>query len=464
MIGKSSLTTVFGIFCCLVSSIVCIYAFNGTGDSGDSIQHYLFARYAPKHPELYFDHWAKPLYVLLASPFAQFGFAGIKWLNVLLTFGTAVTTTLIAEKTGLQKSRWTFLFHYFAPFYFVLSFSGLTEYLFAFLLSVAILLSLNKRFFWSAVIVSFLPFVRSEGILFIAVFGLYFLWEKQWKIVPALAIGHVIYSIAGSFIYGDLLWVFTKIPYAKLASTYGHGTAFHFVGQLFYVLGVPLYLFMLIGLSVMICPFFRRKVNAELAILVLGGFLLFFLAHSIFWYFGIFNSMGLKRVFIAVMPLMSILSLYGFESTMRFIRQPMANKITGACILAFIGIFPFLDNHGSIHFDTEMVLRPDQVSANELSKTLLEKKIPGRLLYRHPYFSVSLDVDPFNKNRVEELEKASLGKLKDGDIIIWDNWFAVVEGGVNREQLDSNPQLAKTLEKTSSDGKSVFVAYEFHNR
>jgi len=28
--------------------------------------HYLFARYAPSYPLLYLDHWAKPVFTILA--------------------------------------------------------------------------------------------------------------------------------------------------------------------------------------------------------------------------------------------------------------------------------------------------------------------------------------------------------------------------------------------------------------
>src|SRR6185312_15488826 len=57
----------------------------GTGDDGDSVFHFLFAKYAFVCPENFVNHWAKPVFVLLASPFAQFGFIGIKIFNVTVT-------------------------------------------------------------------------------------------------------------------------------------------------------------------------------------------------------------------------------------------------------------------------------------------------------------------------------------------------------------------------------------------
>lgn len=43
----------------------------------DSYNHYLISRFSWIHPkELLLDQWGKPLYNILASPFAQFGMMG----------------------------------------------------------------------------------------------------------------------------------------------------------------------------------------------------------------------------------------------------------------------------------------------------------------------------------------------------------------------------------------------------
>ena len=81
--------------------LLVLFTFEGTGDAGDSIHHYLYARYAPYHPELFFDHWAKPLYVLLAAPFAAFGFEGVKGMNILASIGTAYFVFRSAQKLNL---------------------------------------------------------------------------------------------------------------------------------------------------------------------------------------------------------------------------------------------------------------------------------------------------------------------------------------------------------------------------
>ncbi len=52
-------------------------------DTGNSVVHYFFVRYAFENPVLFPDHWAKPFFTLPASPFAQFGFGGMKLFRPL---------------------------------------------------------------------------------------------------------------------------------------------------------------------------------------------------------------------------------------------------------------------------------------------------------------------------------------------------------------------------------------------
>src|SRR5690606_20495102 len=147
------------------------------------------------------------------------------------------------------------------PLYFTLLFSGLTEPLFAFVLIITTYLFINKRWIFGALLLSFLPFVRSEGLIFIGVFAFYLMLKKHWKYIPLLGVGHVFYAITGYFIYHDFLWIFNRIPYAKLSSTYGSGRLIHFVDQLYYVVGLPIYLLLCLGIFVIVFNAIKKKTN-----------------------------------------------------------------------------------------------------------------------------------------------------------------------------------------------------------
>ena len=290
-----------------------IIYFDGTGDTGDSVSHYLFAKYAPKHPELYFDHWAKPVFVLLASPFAQFGFTGMKIFNSCVVLLTIFTTYRIAKTLKFRNAIIVSFILICTPLYFTLTFSGLTEPLFALVVSISILLLLKDKYIAASILISFLPFIRSEGLIFIGIFAIYFAFKCKWKMLPLLVVGHLIYSFLGYFIHHDLLWVIREIPYAHLDSVYGNGTLFHFSEKLFYLLGLPIYFLFVIGLIAICWDAIKKKSNLNEQVLLALGFLSFFIAHSLFWFLGIFGSMGLLRVFICVMPIIALVALKGYN-------------------------------------------------------------------------------------------------------------------------------------------------------
>lgn len=426
----------FSAYVLLSLAVAVIY--DGTGDAGDSVYHYLFARYAPLHHELYFDHWAKPLFVLLASPFAQFGITGIKLFNVLCTTGSMFLTYLSARGLGWKHPLLAAVFQAAIPLGFVLSFSGLTEPLFALILAGGLFLCVVHRPLAAAILISFLPFVRSEGLIFAGVFGAYFLIAGNWKALPLLAFGHVVYSLSGWGIHGDLLWVFTKIPYANAGSPYGSGELFHFAKQMLYIAGVPLTVLLVIGVLSSSSRLFSFRVNPEVTVLIAGGFMAFFIAHSLFWYLGIFNSMGLTRVFVGVSPLIALLAYKGYSESVGLVAK-MSSKAGygfGAAMVAYILVFPLTAHPGAVRPGKNLVLKADQQCALELARKEKVLNCTGRYYSAHPYVNLALGIDPFDPEKRLEPSATVLENALPGDVFIWDNWFCVVERSISRNEAE----------------------------
>jgi hypothetical protein len=426
-------------------SVLTIAFFNGTGDAGDSVYHYLFARYAPEHPELYFDHWAKPVFVLLASPFAQFGFTGIKAFNCLVSGFTILITCKLAALLKYRNVELVPVIMMFSPLYYILTFSGLTEPLFALFTVTGIYLCAKNKYSAAAVVISLLPYVRSEGLIIAGVFALYFLVKRKWNLIPLLLTGSLIYSLAGYFIYGDLLWVFSKIPYAQLSSAYGSGPISHFFHELVNVTGVPLYILLWVGFIAMILKSIRKKIAEEEQVLVWLGFSCFFLAHTLFWYLGIFNSMGLKRVFIGVMPLMAIIILQGFNFVTEEIFKPdRYKKWIQALLVIYIVVFPFTPNPAAIQWKKDLTLNIDQVLVHECARELHARKLDKPpVLFNHRYFSIALGLDYFDARESGRVSRAAINNMKAGEILIWDNIWTQAETGLSLNEIMAYPRLEK---------------------
>lgn len=435
-----------------------IFFFHGTGDGADSVMHYLFARYAPRHPELYFNHWAKPVYVLLASPFAQFGFPGIKLFNAIVTGFSIFFTFSIAQLLNFKNALVAAVILLLAPQYYAITFSGLTEPLFALFVSLGVYAALRGKYLAAALVISFLPFVRSEGLIIIGVFGIYFLLKGKWRFIPALMFGHVVYSLAGVFVHHDILWVFTKIPYANMGSPYGSGRLAHFVIQFYYMVGAPIYILFWIGTVVIIYKAAKRTAGHDLFVLVLLGFFAFFIAHTLFWYLGIFNSMGLKRVLAGVMPLAAIIALAGLNFLTEEIfkeRKSLRNAVQFA-LLAYICIFPFTSNKAALKWERDLSPLADQEAAASAAEFIRQGTgTQHRFLFNHPYLSHALDIDHFDVNRRIDLNAPSLQNTKAGDVVIWTDAFSPYD--LTKETLDNSPRLEYLYNSRVLEGKTTIV-------
>jgi hypothetical protein len=441
----------------LVAGLVLCFTAAGTGDDGDSIMHYQFAKWAPFHHELFFDHWAKPLYVLIASPFAQFGIPGIKIFNLLLSTFTLFITFSIAGISSIRRKALVVLFMIMSPGLIIHALSGLTEPLFAFVLSLSVLLYLRSKYVFSILLISFLPFVRSEGLIICGVFALLLLFEGKWKLLPLLIAGHLVYGLAGSRIYGSVLWVFTRIPYARLSSIYGHGYWHDFFVRLPLIIGGPMCLLLLFGLIIASLTFYNLRSNVKLRrklFLVYGSFLSYFVSHVIFWKFGIFNSYGLMRVLIGVLPMMAIIELDGFNALVAIIPSAKARLTMSIAVLLCIIIFPFTSCDSAWHYDRDFGLSTFQKVDAQLTdyiKTNYPDYRNAQYYFDANYFSILLNIDYFDKNTSRHISEATEHPPHRKAFILWDDYYSRVENETPLEVPANNPAFKFVKKFTLTD-------------
>ncbi len=427
---------------------------DGTGGSGDSVYHYFYSRYAWQNPAFFFNHWAKPFFTLLASPFAQFGFKGIKIFNVLLACAACWMAWLTAKVFVQSHAQWIFILLFGAPLYFTVTLSGLTEPLSAFMLIASIYLYLSDHKKSGLLLISFLPFVRSEGLILIGVFFVYLLVKKQYRYIPWLAAGHLIFSLAGYYYYHDLLWVITNIPYAKMSSVYGVGNWTHFIDQLYFCLGPGIYILVLIGGFSMLYEIIKQEKRSdyflEKLLLVYGSFVAFIFAHTCFWALGIFNSMGLTRVLVTVFPLAAIIALDGLN----FIIKLFPLKYHSRVLFFFLGItciFPLLDNPASFDFKNSVSLNESQLLVKDKIVPYLQQKFPEHRYISEVSVALFTERNPFDTTVFKSIHQMDFVNMKNSDVFVWDNWFARVDGAIEREKV-TGPAFLQT--------DSVFTAYD----
>lgn len=444
------------LFTFFVAGNILIFTANGTCDEGDSITHYQYARYAPLHLNLFFHHWAKPLFVLLACPFSQFGFTGIKFFNLLLSTVSMWFAFQIAVELKIKRAPLIALFLCMMPGWIVHSLSGLTEPMFAFTLSGSIFLYLRGKIARATLLISFLPFVRSEGLIMCCVFGALLLIEKRWKVLPLLLFGHVFYAIAGFCTHHSFLWIFTKIPYAKMSSVYGTGNWEHFFINTPFITGIPLYGLFLAGIFFLAFKIFSKNFlleNKREFFLVYGCALSYFLAHVVFWALGIFNSMGLLRVLIAVLPLFAVIQLRGFN-LVDFLPAAFPKKIVFTFLLASVVLFPFTGNKFAWSYKKQFDLTVGQIQVTNAVQ-LMKAKFPeyknSVFYYDASYVSLLLDLDPFDESVSRPVWKVWSTPHTKSEFVFWDDWFSAFEMSMPLESVDGNPHFERVQEFLQQD-------------
>jgi hypothetical protein len=73
----------------IIINAILVFNVESTFDNGDSILHYLQAHQAMETTHYFMDMWAKPIFILLAFPFAKIGWIGMKKFNMLCILGSA---------------------------------------------------------------------------------------------------------------------------------------------------------------------------------------------------------------------------------------------------------------------------------------------------------------------------------------------------------------------------------------
>jgi hypothetical protein len=417
---------------------------DGTPESGDSYQHYLISRYSFRHPWLLLDLWGKPVFTLLSAPFAAAGFLGINIFNILCAVLTAWLAYLTARKMNIRYALLGVFFAVFAPVYFICTISGLTEPLFGLILMASLYLLISDRAVSAALLVSFLPFVRSEGFPILVLFLIVLLVRKKWKAAPLLAAGTIIYSIIGYFFFGDIMWIINKHPYSGAADIYGYGDPLHFIRNYSNILGKPLcglFLVGLISLAIRLArirkkhpgPFFLEEI-----VIVTGTCVGYVLMHSLVLWKGFgMGSMGTIRVMAAIAPFAGLIALRGFEGCASIVSY---HKIVvypaAAGVLMWVWASPFS------HYEIPVPRYGEEVQLAECAEWMKAQGLQDRkLVYFYPYLGYALDVDPFDyENKRGVLNDVALN-TGPGSIIIWESHFGPNECGLPLETMKADSTL-----------------------
>jgi hypothetical protein len=442
---KSSTLNLIILSLLLLLGLILIFFAGSNYTSGDNLSHYFAAHYGWKYAYLLFDNWSKPVFTILSSPFAQFGLNGIRIYNLIVGLFTAFMTYQIARQLKLKMALLAYLFVLIAPIYLLVIFSAYTETTFSAFVILSIYLFFKDKLHWSAMVISFIPIIRSEGIILLPIFALaYFIKKKYWAI-PLLSIGYITISLLGWPFHQSLNWIINENPYSINNSIYGSGEWYHFIKYTRYIEGFTLTFFFLVGVYFILKKWLKDGImtinqNAYIILLILGSFLSFYAAHSYVWWKGMGGSLGLLRVIASVSPLASLVALIGFERlSATFHRYRIIFTIVMLMVLGYTVHDSYKLSKGNFYDSQE----------GELMKVACQYLKDNQLDTCHTVFYdfrtiFELNKDPYDNKEcswmIGNRSQPSMS-IPNHSIVVWEAHFGNNEGAMPLSNLLNDPGL-----------------------
>ncbi len=439
----------------------------GLLEMGDGVNHYMVARYSWKHPELFLDLWGKPLFTLLASPFAQLGHVGVAAFNAVVAAATVWSGVRALRQAGGGAQLALPFLLLLAPQYVLMVMAGMTEPLFGLVTVVTVMLLVEDRYRTAAVVAGLAPFARPEYIAFLPCVLLWSLWRRQWRALPWALTGLLVYMFVTTLAKGDPFWFWSGDPYRHADGAYGSGPLDYFVARAPAIYGRPLLTFG--GIALLVWPLVRWKDREHLrghhlmllcaALPVLGILAI----HSVLWWTGWRGSAGLVRVLATSVPLAALFTAYtlgrgaGLLFQVRW-RASLATAIlvTGLCAWTV----------DDLTKQVRLPVRP------EMNQRFLDTAAEGVKRYRkegstvfstHPYIAFRAGLDPFDPVECRPIWGMDMitNDLKPGDLLLWDAQLGSNESGLPVDQLLADGRLAVVNTFEPPEGSRVLGGHVY---
>jgi hypothetical protein len=435
--GKDTRSALGWIVGCLVTglALIALYPDSYQQDGGF---HFIFARWAWTHPEMFIGVWQRPLFSFFHAVPALGGYEASRfWAAVISTAGAAMSW-LTARKLGIAGSWRAIPFYLLQPALFLMWSDTMTEPLFAAVLSGALLAHYSGRRILGAVLASLCIGARPEGAFVALVWGLMMLGSANigkniftrglWSLV--LATGLISWILAAWAISGDPFYIKNNWPpdWQADGAAYGKGPPWEYVMRFPEIAGPLLMIPVAVGLwRVVRTPGWR---------LIAALFLFTFAVHSLMRVFGAFGAAGYARYFSAFAPCLAIAGCVGWNHLADRLPKIFNGKVwIGVVAISFLINWWFVD--GAAWNRDARAVRQMKVYFDEHYSGLPV----NRFIYSQAAMNIAWDRDPWERPSLpfgdKETSLQQLRDLPEGTLACWDEFTGLALNNLSVEDLQA---------------------------
>jgi hypothetical protein len=416
---------------------------DGILEMGDGVNHYLIARYSWQHPEKFLDLWGKPLFTLLASPFAQFGHIGVAVFD-LVVVGVTGWLAIIALRSAGVLAQLLVPFLVLLPKEYVLNaLAGMTEPLFGLLTILTLVLFIKEWPVLAAAVASLTPLSRPEYVVFVPLVAAWLLLDRKWSALPWLLLGSVVYALLAWIAFGDPFWFWAADPYGQADGFYGSGPWDHFLSQAERILGWPL--LVLVSAAMLLWPVIyrsdlaERRMHTRLFLIAGASTLGVFMVHSILWWKGWRGSAGLLRVVATIVPLSAVFTLFTLgRGGVLLVQRWRWIRALGVVVCA--GVSVWCVRGAVLELELPYPAGEEQLVLERAASVAIDRSVEGDVLYStHPFMAFGTGRDPYDKEEYEQIWSFSSEMIDDrirvGDKVLWDAQLGPTEAGIPEDEI-----------------------------
>ncbi len=398
--------------------------------------HFLFAKWAWKHPELFVGVWSRPIYTFIYAFPALLGYRATRIFTVLICLGIAWQTGRLAEDLKIGRAPLAIALVWLQPSFFLFCADNMTEPIFALIFVIALRLHHRGHHKTGMLIASLLIGARPEGF-FLGILWLIWILGHGPRIavcdfakykeptdfainktllpaIPILATGAIIWWLAALAITGDPLFIIHNWP-----------TNWPLTGTIYGTAGLTAYPFRLpeiVG-PLLLVPFFFglfHLIKRRELFTLTSTFLLIFGLHTVLRAWGLLGSAGYPRYMIAISPALAIITLVGWNEISASWLSSAPRFIRTVCVASIISLSAILN---FLYADGAEWSRDARALA-EVHSWFEANPLPiARLIWSEPYSCILFDRDPwenpvFTRNRETDLKL--LRNSPPGTLVVWD--------------------------------------------
>jgi hypothetical protein len=376
----------------------------------DECAHYLFCRFVLQALPITVQTWHRPIPQWLFALPAQLGHSFTMFFALALFLCLLFFTYKIAVLKGIKNAEWVVLLTGLQPSLFDISYACMTEVPAALMITLTYWCHLKNKHGCSILLASLVFLCRSEMLIFAGLMFLVYLWKREWKILPLILVGPILWIGSTTIISGNIMTFFHEWSYfSGLGKFIPGATVTHYFENLHTAFGIAQVILFIGGILFITLA----KKSAEYGILY-GTIAITIIIHTIagsdiFHWTG---SIGELRYITVIGPFFGIISVYGFSEILERMKSSTGRLTVSIAVLCIVVFNCTLTTHPRhwANYDRVVINMAKAIKIENKNLTLLSNNCAAAYI---------MDVAPSGGENFAPLDTLTLQEYPEC-LILWD--------------------------------------------